>query len=420
MKTDSYLFPVYEEGSDTAAFFFVNPAVVLPAIVGFGAGDRYGRKGHFTQYLAVPLDVPNYLMLCHVPGQISFSVRDEIAPSSFQVLSLIVSLKVNGVERHFSVNTESFASNGFIRSPEDQSVWNLDLQVRNLGGTSAENRAGEKVGWDIFTEILAAGYEPMLNIDLAGSYDRQRNRLRLNSVCGAVRALRNIENNDAIFETAATQEQMDLMASVKEIRVVGVRMHQLLEDPVELPAGLVDSFTATETPSPMAKKFEEVVKGSGYWQEATAEYRPYDSFDLERNVPLALAGNPNVILPEITGGVWLVNHQVMVGTYKTPYPGTNPKRYQAFVVTPKENIVPHYPITSAEDVEVRRSDDERYFTSLKDTITCYVEANKRGLPVHEIAAEFNGRTAQEMIDYFKPFDAEPRGTFPIFPSDSVE
>lgn len=37
METDNYLFPVYEEGSDTAQFF-VSPTVVPPAIVSQGTG----------------------------------------------------------------------------------------------------------------------------------------------------------------------------------------------------------------------------------------------------------------------------------------------------------------------------------------------------------------------------------------------
>lgn len=415
METDSYLFPVYEEGSDTAQFF-VSPAVVPPAIVSFGAGDRYGRKGHFTQYLAVPLDVPNYMGLCQEPGQISFTAWDEINPSSFRALSLIVSLKVNGEERHFSVNTESFANNGLVRGPEDNSTWNLNLQVRNLGGADVEGRAHEKVGWSIFEDILAAGYEPMLNIALAGSYDRQRNTLRLSSAPCGLRALRNIETSEAIFEINATDPELVLLKSVTEVKVVGVRMHQLLEERAELPIALVPPITPM-APSPIAKKFEEIVKGSGYWAEVSAEYRPYDSFDIEMNVPLALAGNPNVVLPD-TEPTWFVNSKVMLATYKTPYPGTNPKRYQAFVLTPKENLVPHYPIGSSNDMELRRSDDERYFTSLKDMIHCYQKAERLGLTVMEIAPEFDGRTAQEMIDYFKPFDEEPRDTFPKFPSDS--
>lgn len=416
METDNYLFPVYEEGSDTAQFF-VSPAVVPPAIVSFGAGDRYGRKGHFTQYLAVPLEVPNYVALCQEPGQIPWDHLTEINPSSLQVLSLIVSLKVNGVERYFFVNTERHTNTGFIKAPEGQVMWNLDMRLRNLGGADVQDsRTQEKVGWDIFTEILTAGYEPMLNIILSGSFDRQRNALRLYSAPCGLRALRNVETSEAIFEVNATEDQLTLLKSVTEVQVVGVRMHQLLEERPPLPIALVPPITPM-TQSPMAKKFEEIVKGSGYWQEVDAEYKPYDSFDIEVNVPLALAGNPNVVLPD-TRPEWIVDSNIFLATYKTPYPGTNPKRFQAFMVTTKENLIPHYPIASAGDLDLRRSDEERYFTSLNDTITCYLEARKRGVQVYEIAAEFNGRTAQEMIDYFKPFDEEPRGTFPKFPSDS--
>jgi len=418
METSNYLFPVYEENSNTAVFF-VNPTVVTPSIVSFGAGDRYGRKGHFTQYLAVPLSVPNYLALCMEPGQVSFTSRDEISLSSLKVMELIVSLKVNGLEQHFFVRTETVANNGFVKAPFDQSIVNLNMRLTNLGGFTVEDSDNKKVGETIFADFLAAGYEPMLNVSLLGSFDRQRCTLRLGSGPFGLRALRDIETNEAVFEINATQDQLALLKLVSEVQVVGVRMHQLLEEPRESPLAVIDSFVASETPSPLATKFEELVKGSGYWAEVSAKYKPYDSFDIEMNVPLALAGNPNVSIPDVSFGTdWIVNSNLFLATYKTPYPGANPKRFQAFVLTPKENLIPHYPIASSADVDLRRSDEERYFTSLNDTITCYLEAKKRGVQVYEIAAEFNGRTAQEMIDYFKPFDEEPRSTFPKFPSDS--
>ena len=159
--------------------------------------------------------------------------------------------------------------------------------------------------------------------------------------------------------------------------------------------------------SPMGKVFEEIVAG----------YRPCDSFDIELNVPLALAGNPNLVLPVVEEGTWFDRCQLVMATYRTPYPGSLPKRYQAFVLSPKENLVTNYPVTSENDVKFIRSDDERYFTSLKDTVNCYKESCVRNVPVHDIAGEFGGRTAQEMIDYFKSFDVEPRNSFPTFPSD---
>lgn len=416
MDPSDYLFPVYEEGSNTAVFF-VSPAAVPPAIVSYGAEDRYARKGHYTQFLKVPLEVPNYLALCQEPGQIPFTHQDEIKASEIQALNLIVSLKVDGADQHFFINTTAFSNTTFIKGVADDGMSMLNMRVMNFGGFTAEDFKHEKVGEEIFANFKAAGYEPMLNINLSGVFDRQRGRLGVKGMPCSVRALRNIETSEAVFEINATQDQLALLKSVSEMQVVGVRFHHVLEERAVLPAGAIESFASTCEPSPLAKKFTELVKGSGYWSEVNAEYKPYDSFDIEMNVPLGLAGNPHVVLPK-ANPVWFVTSEVMLGTYKTPYPGINPKRFQAFVVTPKENLVPHYPITSAGDLELRRSDDERYFTSISDTINCYHESEKRGLPVHEIAAEFGGRTAQEMIDYFKPFDEEPRDTFPIFPSDS--
>lgn len=156
--------------------------------------------------------------------------------------------------------------------------------------------------------------------------------------------------------------------------------------------------------SPMAKKFDELVKGSGVWGEVIADYKPYDSFDIELNVPKAMMGNPDVFVP---GCVSLNFEGYLTGiaTYKAAYPGMEPKRYQAFVLTPALHLVPHYPISSMNDFELARSDDERYFTSLVDMINCYTHCTENRVTVMSIEnQEFGCRTAQEMIDYFKQFD----------------
>jgi len=143
---------------------------------------------------------------------------------------------------------------------------------------------------------------------------------------------------------------------------------------------------------------------------------PHEAFDLEWNVPLALAGNPWVHLQED----WCLDFKrylLAVATYKTPHPEANPKRYQAFVLTPAEHMSVTYPVASLDSVSVNRSEDERYFTSMQSMIACCLESERRDVLISEIAAEFDGRTAQEMIDYFKPFDVEPRNCFPAFPSD---
>lgn len=162
-----------------------------------------------------------------------------------------------------------------------------------------------------------------------------------------------------------------------------------------------------EQQSPMGKKFDELVKGSGVWGEiaAAVDYKPYDSFDVELNVPKGLAGI-DFVLPEMVLGVDFSNIQMAVAYYKTPYPGMDPKRHWSILATPVTNLQPHYPITSVDSISLRRCEEERYFTNFEAFGECYLEAEERGVPMHEIAHEFDGKTAQEMIDHFRLLDAQ--------------
>jgi hypothetical protein len=164
-----------------------------------------------------------------------------------------------------------------------------------------------------------------------------------------------------------------------------------------------------EQQSPMARIFDELVQG----------YRPYDSFDIEFNVPKALVGNPTVTFPtDFPAGLSVNFHEYLftIATYKTAYPGRFPQRFKAFMLTPKENMQTHYPITSIDDLKFIRSEDERYFTSLADTINCVMACQAKGVLVTSIVDnEFGCRTAQEMVDYFKQFEQVDSSEFPVFP-----
>lgn len=161
--------------------------------------------------------------------------------------------------------------------------------------------------------------------------------------------------------------------------------------------------------SPMGKKFDELVKGSGVWGEiggiGGTNYKPYDSFDIEMNVPKGLAGI-DFALPEMCLGMDFSNIQMAIAYYKTPYPGMDPKRHWSILATPVANLTTSYPITSFDCLTIRRSEEERYFTNFEAFGECYLEAEERGVPLHDIAHEFGGKTAQEMIDHFRLLDAQ--------------
>lgn len=228
MNTSSqHLFPVYAEGSNTSVFF-VDPATVPPAIVSHAKDDDYGRKGHETQFLKVPLDVPNYMGLCHEPGQKPWTPMDEIDGARMRVLSLLVH-QVSEGGKSFFIPTQSMTNTSFVQSPEGNHLYLLNLRMLHYGGFNVENFAHEKVGEELFANFKAAGFEPLFNISMAGSYDRQRNRLRLTDNSSKLSGLRNIETLEYISPDKATQEQLALMKSVKGVFVGGTRLHQVLK-----------------------------------------------------------------------------------------------------------------------------------------------------------------------------------------------
>lgn len=224
----NHLFPVYVEGSNTAQFF-VDPAVVSPLIVSHAKDDRYGRKGHFTQFLKLPFDVPNYMGLCHEPGQQPWEVMDEIDSNSLQVLELLLSAKVNGAEHHFFIPCATMSNTRFVRGPEGHAHVFLDMRLMAYPGFSVENKFDEKVGEALFADLKAAGFEPMFKISVGGSYNRQTNNLKLADVGCSVYALRNIQTGMLLHFGEMTKELRQLARAVSDIAVIGVRMTQELK-----------------------------------------------------------------------------------------------------------------------------------------------------------------------------------------------
>lgn len=79
---------------------------------------------------------------------------------------------------------------------------------------------------------------------------------------------------------------------------------------------------------------------------------------------------------------------------------TDPTRVggrKCFVTSPVTNVISGF----KEDViDVCRSGQERYWTSLLTLSLCEKESIATNTPIHEIAHLFYGRTAEEMIEYF--------------------
>lgn len=150
--------------------------------------------------------------------------------------------------------------------------------------------------------------------------------------------------------------------------------------------------------SPIEKTFNEIV----------AKTTPMDAFTVELNVPKALAG---VVFEIPPGQITFEGYHLAVVVYKTPYPGTDPDRFRAFMLTPEDSLKARYPVLSDDDFALMRREEERYFTSLMDASHCHMAARERKIAVHEIPShEFGSHTAQEMIDYFTQLDAASKET----------
>jgi hypothetical protein len=223
-----YLFPVYEEGVDTTEFF-VSPTVVSPTAVCYSEADRYGRKDHLTQFLTLPLNVPNYMGLCQVPGQEPWTLMSEVDPTSMRVLKMLIQVDVGNESKNFFINTTTRFSASFVRGVIDDRLYTLFMQLLNFGGFSIEDASGAKIGETIFANFKAAGYEPLFKFSLNGSYDRQLCRLRMTGSPSEIDGLLNIKTGDVIYTHQATQEQLALMKSVTSIDVKGFRLQQMLK-----------------------------------------------------------------------------------------------------------------------------------------------------------------------------------------------
>lgn len=227
MNDTSRLFPVYEKDSDTSVFF-IPPDVLPPTPVDYYKEDIYQRGNHLTQFLALPLYVPNYLALCGTSEQRAWEVTDQVDPHSFRVNHLLVVLKVKEVEHVLFINTYGYSNNAFIRAPIDESQFMLNMILRARGGFSFETYHNE-IDKTLFGDFKTAGYEPVFNIRLAGTFDRQRETLVLKDPGSELIGVRNLESGVFIPAREASQPILELMKTVDQIFIGGVKLYQSLK-----------------------------------------------------------------------------------------------------------------------------------------------------------------------------------------------
>lgn len=220
------LWPVYpaDSGDDTRVLF-ADPSLVAPTNATYPEGDAYGRSAHKTQFLTVPVTVPNLLGLTQVPGQRPWTSTDEIESNSISVRTMALGGKVGANAVNFFIDTRSMSNNTFGPTANGQSSDDrmLNMHLRILPGFSVEDKDGVKVGEDIFATFKAAGYEPMLNVSASGNYQRQGNELRLNAGTAEVFALREISSSRLITIGKADNTQKALIRSFTGGTVVAMK-----------------------------------------------------------------------------------------------------------------------------------------------------------------------------------------------------
>lgn len=218
------IWPVWpSNANDPAREFFAPDTLTAPVPVEYMQGDAYGRDDHDTQMFAVPVTVPNLLALTQAPGQRPWTSTDEIESNSISVRKIGIAATVDGAAANFFVNTASMSNNTFAPASNAQSSDDrqLMLRIKSLPGFSVTNKDGAAIGETLFAKFKAAGYEPLLSIQLTGHYQRQTNEFSLQSGAVTISGLRDIANpNITIQFGRADSTQQALFALFKAGSVV--------------------------------------------------------------------------------------------------------------------------------------------------------------------------------------------------------
>lgn len=199
------LYPVYPtDANDDNRELFAEASFTPVKDATYPQGDAYGRQGHKTQQLKVPVVVPNLLGLCQAPGQRAWTSTDEIESNSITVRQVGVTAKIGAAgsttDASFFINTGSMSNNTFgpLSTGQSSDDRGLNAHIRDLPAFSVVDKDGNPVGETLFADWKAAGYEPMLTLTLSGNFQRQTNELRLNPGSVTITALRDIPTGNVI------------------------------------------------------------------------------------------------------------------------------------------------------------------------------------------------------------------------------
>lgn len=205
-----------DAGAETNEFF-VATADNAPYPANYALGDGFGRTAHNTQMLAVPTTIPNLLALCQTPGQRPWTSTDEIESSSMSVTKLLAKGTLDTDDVGFFIDTSAISNRSFtpVSNGQHSDERGLNMQIRNYPGFRVLDKDGEVVGETLFAAFKTAGVEPMLSLNLTGTYDRQGNELALNGGNVTISELVTIADGVKVTHANATAAQKTLLRSLK-------------------------------------------------------------------------------------------------------------------------------------------------------------------------------------------------------------
>ena len=220
------IYPVYpEDAGDDVRELFVDPTTVAPWTASYPEADAYGRENHLTGYLKVPSVIPNYLGLCQAPGQRAWTSTDEIESNSITGEALQLTATIDGVEKIFFIDTKAMSNNTFNPTTNGQSSDDrqLGMLLNQFNAFSVLDKDGNKVGETLFKPFLDAGYQPMLEVSMQGSFQRQKNTMRLNGGHVTISALVQLSSGAVIDRGRADDTQKALIKLLTKGSVTGIK-----------------------------------------------------------------------------------------------------------------------------------------------------------------------------------------------------
>lgn len=224
MLADCSLFPVYENNWKQ---FFVSPELVTPVSVTYGNDDPYKRREHLTQFLKVPVTIPNYMGLCRVPGQTPWPLKDEIEINSFRLESLLVTAETEAGVIKFFVPMTKFPYGNFEPDQNQDGLFNLNIWSYAFSGLAAENEQGQKIGHELFASFKEAGFDPIFNYVLDAKYNRQTNTLELTNAAFPLRTVQQLSSGT--FLDGSHPEIQRLIDTIGKVTVIGVNFEHRLK-----------------------------------------------------------------------------------------------------------------------------------------------------------------------------------------------